>query len=243
MKSSYWLLAAALLAGSVHAVPHYGPGSSPYAGRPASAPRAGNPAVAVRAGMDKLLAFMGSEEKPSPEALAQFLDTEIAPFFDFEHMASSAGGRLFERLDEDGQRGMVENVKRTFLSKLAEKLGAYDRQQVRFMPPRGGNDGRTATVSAAIINPGSYPARLDFRMYRARHQWRVYDVSANGQSAIVHFRRQLMRQAQQRQMRQMRQMRPMAPRQAPAMRSAAPGGCYQKTINQNGRPYTYTVCR
>jgi phospholipid transport system substrate-binding protein len=174
--------------------------------------------------MDRLLAFLGSEQKPSQEALAQFLNNEIAPFFDFEHMARAAGGRLYERLSEDEQRAMVNDIKRTFLTRMAEKLAAYDEQQVRFMPPRAGNDGRTARVSVAILNPGSYPSRLDFRLYRAGHRWRVFDVAANGQSAIVHYRHQLMRQAQERQMRQMRQM-------APPMRPGMPPGGY-------GRPPT-----
>lgn len=154
------------------------------------------------------MSFIGGEEKPSPEALAQFLNTEIAPFFDFEYMARSAGGRLFERLSDDEQRAMVNDIKRTFLTKMAENLSAYDKQQIRFFPPRAGDDGRTARVSVAILNPGSYPSRLDFRLYRARHKWRVFDVAANGQSAIVHFRRQLMRQTQERQMREMRRITP-----------------------------------
>lgn len=208
MKSSYWLFAVFLLAGSVHAIPHYGPGPMFDSGRPAAAPGAGNPALVLRAGMDRLLAFLDGEQAESPENLARFLNNEIAPFFDFDYMASSAGGRMFEQMSEKEQRRMVQSVKRTFLTRLAEKLGSYDQQQVRFLRPRAGNDGRTARVSVAIINPGGYPARLDFRMYRARQQWRVFDVAANGQSAIVHFRRQLMRQAQERQMRQMRQMAP-----------------------------------
>ena len=214
MKSRFWLFAAALYVGSVHAVPHYGPGPMSYGGgsaapAPAPAPRAGNPAAVLRAGMDRLLDFLASEQAASPQALAHFLNSEIAPFFDFEHMARSAGGRMFEQMDEAQRRAMVQEVKRTFLTRLAEKLGAYDNQQVRFLPPRAGNDGRTARVSVAVLNPGSYPARLDFRMYRARNQWRVFDVAANGQSAIVHFRRELMRQEQMRQM-------------APSMRSPGP---------------------
>ncbi|MCB1726202.1 MAG: ABC transporter substrate-binding protein, partial [Gammaproteobacteria bacterium] len=92
-------------------------------------------------------------------------------------------------------------------------------QQVRFLPPRAGNDGKTAQVSAAVLNPGSYPARLDFRLYRSGNQWRVYDVAANGQSAIVHYRQQLMRQMQQRRMAQMRHM-------APPMQRGMPPGAY-----------------
>ena len=88
---------------------------------------------------------------------------------------------------------------------MADRLGGYSNQQVRFLPPRAGNGGRTAQVSVAILNPGSYPARLDFRLYRGSEDWRVYDVAANGQSAIVHYRRELMRQMQERRMREMRQ--------------------------------------
>jgi len=207
MKFRYWLLAGALFTTGAQAVPHYGPGPAAFMPAPAAA-QAGNPAYALRAGMDKLLAFLGGDEKPSPEALAAFLDAEIAPFFDFDYMAKSAGGRLYEQLDADRQQAMVDDVQHTFLVKMAEKLSAYDNQQVRFLPPRAGNDGRTATVSVAVLNPGSYPARLDFRLYRDAGQWRVYDVAANGQSAIVHYRRQLMRDMQQQRMRQVRQAAP-----------------------------------
>ncbi len=217
MKSTYWLCVGALFVGVAQAVPQYGPGPAPYMRAAPEQPRAGNPAVAVRAGMDKLMGFLGGGERPGAGALTEFLNTEIAPFFDFEHMARSAGGRLFESMSADEQNALVAEVKRSFLHKMAQKLAAYDRQQVRIMTPRAGNDGRTARVSVAILNPGGYPTRLDFRMYRARHQWRVFDVAANGQSAIVHYRTQMMRQVQERQRRQMRQsVPPVRPGMPPA---------------------------
>jgi phospholipid transport system substrate-binding protein len=168
------------------------------------------PSAALRAGVDRLLGFLRREDRPSEEAVAAFLDSEIAPFFDFAYMAKSAGGRLYEQLNADEQQAMAADIKRTFLTKMAEKLGAYDNQQVRFLPPRGGNDGRTAQVSVAILNPGSYPGRVDFSLFRAGEQWKVYDVAANGQSAIVHYRRQLMREVQRQRMQQVRQMAPPA---------------------------------
>lgn len=210
MKSPFWLLAGALLAGSVQAIPHYGPGvgpgmgPGPYARGPMVSPQLAEPAAVLRAGMDKLLGFLGGDQRPSPEALAAFLDNEIAPFFDFAYMTESAGGRMFERLDEQGQQAMVDKVRQSFLSKMAEKLGGYEQQQVRFLPPRGGNNPRTAQVGVAILNSGRYPSRLDFRLYHNGDEWLVYDVSANGQSAIVHYRNQLMRDAREQRMRQMR---------------------------------------
>lgn len=239
MNSPYWLLAGVLLAGSVQAVPHYGPpvgsgmgpgmGAGPAAGlvpgpqmrgRP-DGPRMTNPAHALRTGMDRLLAFVGRDPRPSKPELVAFLKSEVAPLFDFDYMAESAGGRLYERLDAASKQAMVTDIKRTFLTKMAEKLGAYKDQRVRFLPPRGSGDGRTAQVSVAILNPGSYPGRLDFRLYRAGDKWRVYDVAANGQSAIVHYRRQLMRELQQQRMQQVRNP-------VPPMRRAMPPAPYER---------------
>lgn len=207
MRRVSWLLLGALSVGLAHAVP-YGPGPvgpRPFMAPPMPAPTADNPALALRAGMDKLLGFLGGENPPSADELNAFLNDEIAPFFDFEYMAESAGGRLFERMQAEEQQAITEKLKTSFLGKMAEKLGGYDNQQVRFLPPRGGNDGRTAQVSVAVMNPGSYPARLDFRLYRNGGDWKVYDVAANGQSAIVHYRQQLMREMREQTMRQVRE--------------------------------------
>ena len=209
MKPVFYLLAGILITGSVSAVPSpvRQAVSMPDA---AIAPQPANPAAALRAGMDRLLGFLGGENAPEPEALKAFLNNEIAPFFDFDHMAKTAGGRLFERMDGAQQQAITDSLRESFLAKMADKLSGYDRQQVRFLPPRAGNDGRTAQVSVAILNPGRYPSRLDFRMYRGGDRWRIYDVAANGQSAIVHYRRELMREAQRQRMQQMRQMMPAA---------------------------------
>jgi phospholipid transport system substrate-binding protein len=211
MKRTSFLLACALLAGGVHAAELTEPAASTEPseapGQPvteASQPAMTNPAVALRAGVDRLLDFLGQDPAPEPDQLAGFLDAEIAPFFDFDYMAQAAGGRMFARLDEAQQGEIREGIKSSFLGKMAEKLVGYSDQQVRFLPPRLANDGRTAEISVAILNPGQYPARLDFRLYRGADDWRVFDVAANGQSAIVHYRRELMREMRQQRMRQMR---------------------------------------
>lgn len=205
MKSVSWLLAGLIVAGTAQAIPQYGPGPGPMAGGPAMSPQFAGPAQALRGGVDKLLGFLGTDPKPDAAALAAFLDQEIAPFFDFDYMTESAGGRLYERMNDAEKAAAVEQVKQSFLTKMAEKLGGYDNQQVRFLPPRSGPSG-TVQISAAVLNPGQYPARLDFRLYRSGDTWKVYDVAANGQSAIVHYRREMMRQMRRQAMQQMRSM-------------------------------------
>lgn len=202
-----WLSAGLLASGSAFAALIEGPASATaknIAPAPARAEQVENPAVALRAGIDRLLAFLGQDPAPQEQEFADFLSSEIAPFFDFDYMAKTAGGRLFEQLPAEQQAETTGSIKASFLGKMAERLTGYTDQQIRFLPPRAGDGGRTAQVSAVILNPGTYPARLDFRLYRSGDQWRVYDVAANGQSAIVHYRRQLMRQVQAQRMREMR---------------------------------------
>jgi phospholipid transport system substrate-binding protein len=226
MKAFLGVLAGTVLIGAVHAAPYFGPGPQ-MPGMPMMQQQAASPALMLRGGIDRLQAFLGQDPRPSQQALAEFLNSEIAPFFDFEYMADSAGGRMFSRLDAAQQGEIVEQIRTSFLGKMAEKLGGYSNQQVRFLPPRMGNDGRTAQVSVAIMNPGTYPSRLDFRVYRNGDTWRVYDVAANGQSAIVHYRQLLttqIRQQQMQRMQQMRQQRPMMPpRPTPPSMGYAPG--------------------
>jgi phospholipid transport system substrate-binding protein len=183
------------------------------------------PAVLLRQGVDRLLDFL--RRNPPPEALAAFLDTEIAPFFDFHYMTRSAAPGVFDRLDPRSRALMVDRVKTSFLTRMAEKLGGYAGQQVRFLGPRSGRDGRTATVPVMVLGAGGYPSRLDFRLYDASAggppRWRVFDVAANGQSAIVFYRQELQREARARSFARS----PSATRQMPpSARVPVPGSPY-----------------
>lgn len=171
-----------------------GPGGMLYPGRPGVIPqsrRAQGPGDEFKRGMQQMLSFLQRSPAPSANELAAFVDQEIAPYFDFDYMAKTAAGPGYRGMDAKGQQALVERLKRSFLSTLTEKLSGYGGQGMRFIGSRSHPDGRTATVNVAIANPGTYPARLTFRMYRGKEGWKVYDVAANGQSAVAHYRRQL----------------------------------------------------
>ncbi len=185
MKRTLLLASALLAAAAIQAAPvPPGPVPGPGARVPADSPAA----VAER-GLDRLMAFL-EQSDGDLQKLGAFLNREIAPYFDFAYMARAAAGNLWQRMDEQQRRRLAARIKRQFLAALVERLGDYDRQSVRVVSQRLSPDGRTGVVTAAIRNPGGYPARMDFRFYRSKDGWKVYDVSANGQSAVVHYRRQ-----------------------------------------------------
>ena len=148
------------------------------------------PAMLVEQGMNKMLAFLNQEQRPDEKTLMDFLSNEIVLFFDFPYMAKSAAGPVYRHMDQDQRDRLSDNIEQQFLAAMTARLTGYDNQQVRVVSQRFGRGGYTATVSVAVLQPRGYPARLDFRFYRSKTGWRVFDVSANGQSAVIHYRRQ-----------------------------------------------------
>ena len=202
------MMCAGLLAAAGQGAAQYGPaygygpgGGQGYYARPAQPPQleqveAEGPAAMLRDGVNKLIGFMEREEQPSAEELSRFLDKEIAPFFDFDYMAQVASGPMYRYMSEEQRGRMTDEIQTQFLGTLASRLGAFGGQQVRFLNTRLGNDGRTASATIAVMNPGTYPARIDFRFYQSNDGWKVYDVAANGQSAVAHYRREFRRLTQ-----------------------------------------------
>ena len=161
--------------------------------KPGSAESEPGPADELEKGMDKMLSFLQQEQQPDQEVLEAFLAQEIAPFFDFAYMAKSASGSMYRHMSEDQKAHLTAIIKKQFLETMAYRLGAYNSQRLKVISQRVSANGYTSKVTAAVIGPRGYPSRLDFRFYKAKSGWKVYDVMANGQSAVLYYRRQFRR--------------------------------------------------
>ena len=183
-------LAVALLLASTHlfAQSGYAQGGPPY--EPGYAPTPATPDQVVRRGVDRLTGFLMGAGNPSPEAIRAFLDSEIAPSFDFAYMARWAAGPMYRRLDGEQHARMTQVLKNLFLSALAKNLGTYARPvpRVDVYPARPSVDGSQATVYARVVSPNGMFSAMNFRFYWDEQGWRIFDVSANGASAVAYYR-------------------------------------------------------
>jgi len=193
MNPYTWLSLAVLVGfGSIAgAQPPLGPGPVPY---PAVSrvDASAEAAATLREGIDKLLDFLGQESKPNKLQVAAFLDGTIAPYFDFEYMAEWVAGSRYGDMGLEERAALAASLEARFLGTLAGRLAKYEGQQVRFFRPRRGPRG-AVNVVVGILRPGSYPSKLEFRMYRSAGAWKVYDVVANGRSAVAFYRRDYQR--------------------------------------------------
>lgn len=170
------------------------PPAAPRAQAPDVVPQgpAAEASATLKQGMDTLLAYLSQKEAPNRLQVAAFLDREIAPYFDFDHMAQWVAGPAYQRMSAEDRKAMAARLEADFLGTLASQLMSYQGQQIRLLPPRMGPRG-AVSVNVALVRPESYPSRLEFRMYKADTAWRVYDVVADGQSASAYYRVQYQR--------------------------------------------------
>jgi phospholipid transport system substrate-binding protein len=147
----------------------------------------------VRQGLEGLVAFMGQRPRPTGMKLAAYLKEQIAGRFDFDFMTRVALGPMRHRMARAQQADLVQKIEQDFLQTLTRHLASYRGQQLRFFPPHQGRANRTR-VGVAILNPRGYPSRLDFRLYYGRAGWKVYDVVANGNSAVGYYREKILRE-------------------------------------------------
>jgi phospholipid transport system substrate-binding protein len=197
------ILGGALLAAGTAQAMTYGPGPS-YGYGPDSMqgqrtyyygmPRQGqpgeqNPAAVLRDGMNKLVGFLKQEPKPDAARVAKFLDDEIASYFDFAYMARASAGGMYRQMDEEQRKKLEAKLREMFLTAMAQHLSAYEKQEIEFLPPRrGGQRGDEVTLTVAVRGAQGMPSELDFRLYRGNDGWKVFDVVANGSSAVVYYR-------------------------------------------------------
>ncbi|MBK1721456.1 MlaC/ttg2D family ABC transporter substrate-binding protein [Thiocystis violacea] len=195
-------------------MPSWGPSSGPAPSAESAAPvspaaesgaaglsaQAMNPALQastqLKAGMDKLLGFLGQDERPNNLQVAAFLDREIAPYFDFDYMAQWVAGPAYAGMRPEEKKALAGQLEVNFLETLARNLAGYDGQQIKMLPPRRGARG-AVNINVVVMQAGTYPTRLEFRMSDSGSGWKVYDVAANGQSAASYYRQEFQRTARQ----------------------------------------------
>ncbi len=151
--------------------------------------QAGTPPALLQEGIGKLTSFIKSGKAANQEQAMAYLRHEITPYFDFAYMTRWAAGPAWRHMDPGQRAAMQAQLTQSFLTTLGQKLTSYSNQSIRYFTPRG-RSGKEVTVSAWIMQPSGYPTKLDFRFYQSNSGWKIFDVKAGGNSAVVYYRKQ-----------------------------------------------------
>ena len=172
--------------------------ANPYAPYPAPPVAQQSPAEVLKQGIEQLTDYLGQRGGPNTPPLEAFLENTIAPFFDFEYMAQWTAGPQARYMTPQQGAAMEQKLRRLFMAGMVEKLAEYRHGRVVFLRPTGNPQTGEVVLRLIAYQQGNpQPQRLSFRMYRSPRGWKVFDVSANGQSALAFYRAQFAIEARQ----------------------------------------------
>jgi phospholipid transport system substrate-binding protein len=162
---------------------------------PIEQPQGESPDILLKNGITSVVGFLRKSAATDLSQILNFIDSQISGYFDFKHMTLLAAGRHSRNMTQNELNILSKNIRKTFIESLAKNLVdyAYTNKKIKFLPPRRSRFGNEVTSTAVITHPRGYPTKISFRFHPTKSGWKVYDLSANGQSAIMHYRGQISR--------------------------------------------------
>lgn len=154
------------------------------------------PGNVLRDGLQKVIGFLTSGPVPDRQQLIAFVEYEMAPYFDFAYMNRWVMGRLQGRVSPQQAYAMQRRLKRMFLKAMAGQLASYRHARIQYLRPRGNPASGEVTLGIRVYSSQGYTTRLDFRLHNSQQGWKVFDVVADGQSVVAHYRALFARQYQ-----------------------------------------------
>ncbi|MBT5230473.1 MAG: ABC transporter substrate-binding protein [Methylococcales bacterium] len=158
-----------------------------------------NPSALLKTGFAQLRHFFKDSRPGNKERIEHFVNTQLVPYFDFEYMTKWSGGRLYRESNPRQRAKMQGYLRQTFLSNLIKNLATYRSQQVKVGRTKQGRRRNEAYVNVWLRKAQGYIVKVKFRLYDNGQQWKVFDVSADGSSAMIHYRRHFQQQYRKQQ--------------------------------------------
>lgn len=156
-----------------------------------------DPMVMLKSVSNQLLTTMQQNRdkmKADPKYVNQLVRQILLPHVDETKMAQSVLGRqAWFAATLAQQQAFTAEFMTVVVNTYASALNAYTDQTIRFLPIRGGYEGKTdLTVQSQVIRQDGPPVALDYRLsyMAANSTWEVYDMNVEGISLLESFRAQ-----------------------------------------------------
>jgi len=121
--------------------------------------------------------------------MSQLIEQKVAPHFDFERMTRLAVGRSWRQATPEQQKALIEQFRALLIRSYGAAFSGYQNIVIEVKPLRVQPDEDDVQVHSEIKLPGGAPpVKVDYSMYKASADWKVYDVTVEGVSLVTTYR-------------------------------------------------------
>jgi phospholipid transport system substrate-binding protein len=146
-----------------------------------------NPVSILQTSIDSLFNYLKQNPQQDPEKVRQFVGKYLVPHFDFKRMAQLSAGRYFRGMSTEQKQQFTVLFKNKFLKAMMSRLNIAPTGKILYLPMRRYRNELRLTLK--IPQPRGVPAKVTFKLHNVGGAWKIFDVAAGSQSAIIFYRR------------------------------------------------------
>jgi phospholipid transport system substrate-binding protein len=130
--------------------------------------------------------------KSNPKFVYSVVNRYIIPHVDVYGMSRSVLGRdAWRKASKDQRQSFTVNFTNLVVRTYSGALRDYTGEKVKFLPIRGGFDGkRFVRVKSFILRPSGNNIPITYSMVNKKNGWKVYDMSVEGVSLLQSYKSQ-----------------------------------------------------
>src|SRR3972149_2509557 len=156
--------------------------------------RAGIPSDQIRQTADKVLLILqdprlkaADKKKERRDQLRQVISVR----FDFNEMAKSSLGQHWQRRSAEEQRQFVQLFTDLLERSYADQIESFNGEKILY--GRENQDRDHAEVNTRVVSNKGEEFSVNYKLYSAEREWKVYDVVIENISLVNNYRSQFNR--------------------------------------------------
>lgn len=146
---------------------------------------------ALKEAADAILADLEANEAHYAEdegALRDMVDRKLVPLVDFEVASRWVLGRHSRDASDEQLSAFQDEFQKMLMRFYASALLEFDAWDLRFEEMRRDEGRPTGTVRAEAVPSGGSAVPVSFRVILRDGEWRIFDISVQGISAVTNYR-------------------------------------------------------
>ena len=112
----------------------------------------------------------------------------LIPHVDFERMSRWVLGKHWRRANNAQRQKFTHEFKMLLIRTYATAMLEFSREEIDFLPVRGGNKASEVVVRTAVRRSTQPPIPINYSMHLKDGQWKTYDVTIDGISLVSNYR-------------------------------------------------------
>lgn len=152
---------------------------------------AGEPTDQVRETVDAVVKILNDKELKKPEKQKErraSIRQTIIKRFDFEEMAKRSLAAHWKDRTPAEQKEFVALYSDLLENTYIRKIERYENEKVVYHDER--SDGDYAAVKTKIVDKNGLSIPVEYRIFRKKDKWEVYDIVIEGVSLVNNYRTQ-----------------------------------------------------